>query len=121
MYESASISFFLNMAAYRGSFENEDDGDSCMSCLDRTKYRCLHCKFPLCNKYSIFEDEIPVWKSGKLTRKKPSNKAYSTQHTLSDGFAVSGLKAPFSLFRSRRNVLYFEPARAYNICMNHHC
>ena len=33
MYESASISvtFFSNMAAYRGGFEDEDDEDSCMS------------------------------------------------------------------------------------------
>ena len=45
-----------------------------------------------------------------LAWKKPSSKAHRTQHTLSDPFAVSDLKAPFSPFRSRRNVLYFEPA-----------
>ena len=66
MYESASISVSSNMAAYRAGFE--DDEDSCMSWLDTTKYRCLRCKFPLCNKCSLPEenDEIPGWKSGKF-------------------------------------------------------
>ena len=47
MYESASISvtFFSNMAAYRGGFEDEDVEDSCMSCLDTTKNRCLVVNF----------------------------------------------------------------------------
>ena len=57
MRESASKSmnqprsqFVSNMAAYWGGFEDKDDADSCMSCLDTTKYRCLRCKFPMCNK-----------------------------------------------------------------------
>ena len=29
------------MAACEGCFEDEDDEDSCMSCLNMTKYRCL--------------------------------------------------------------------------------
>ena len=68
MYESASISVFSNMAAFRAGLEHEDDEDSCMSCLDTTKYRCLRCKFPLCNKCSLPEenDEIPGWKAGKF-------------------------------------------------------
>ena len=57
MRESASKSmnqprsqFVSNMAAYWGGFEDKDDAHSCMSCLDTTKYRCLRCKFPMCNK-----------------------------------------------------------------------
>ena len=58
------------MAAYRGGFENDDDDDedSCMSCLDTTKHRCHRCKFLLCYKCSLSEenDEIPGWKAGKF-------------------------------------------------------
>ena len=68
MYESASISVFSNMAAYRGGFEDEDDEDCWMLCLETTKYRYLRCKFPLCNKCSLPEenDEIPGSKAGKF-------------------------------------------------------
>ena len=94
------------MTAYRGGFEDIDDEDSCMSCLDTTKYRCLRCKFSLCNK-GLLQKKTKKFQIGNLesllhivclARKKPSNKAHSTQHTLSDAFAVSGLKAPFHRF-----------------------
>ena len=90
------------------------------------------CKFPLCDKCSLNEenDEIPGWKAGKFVAycvpcskepfeqgKQHSKHAVEEENT----FAVFSVKAPFSLFRSRKNVLYFEPARAYYICMNHHC
>ena len=42
MYSWASITvFFSNMAACRAGVE--DDEESCMSCLNTTKYRCLRC------------------------------------------------------------------------------
>ena len=57
VFMSLAHIFFSNMAAYRGGFEYEDDEDSCMPCLDTTKYRCLRCKFPLCNKCSVPEEK----------------------------------------------------------------
>ena len=112
MYESASRSqlpFSLTWlpSAYRGGFEDED---SCLSCLDTAKYRCLRCKFLLCNKCSlpIENDEIEGWKAGKfvsycvLCSKEAFEQGtqYST-HAVGgeNALAVSGLKAPFSLFR----------------------
>ena len=91
------------MAAYRGGFEDPDDEDSCMPCL-KTK------KFQVGNLESLLRIVC-------LARKKPSSKVHSTQHTLSDAFAVSGLKAPFSMFRSRRDVLYFEPRVLIVYCL----
>ena len=99
------------MAAYRGGFEDEDDENSCMSRLDTTKYRCLLCKFPLCNKCSLpirENDEIPGWKAGKFVGYcvPCAEEAFEqgTQHSAhtvggENAFAVSGLKAPFSLLR----------------------
>ena len=92
MYESASISvtFFSNMAAYRGGFEDEDDEDSCMSCLDTTKYRCLVVNFH-CAANAHFHDKTTKFQVGKLesllrivclARKKPSTKVHSTKHLL---------------------------------------
>ena len=96
------------MTAHQGGFEDEGDEDSCMSCLDTRKYRCLCCKFSLCNKCSLPEenDEIPGWKAGKFIgycvpcSKEPFEQGtqYST-HAVGgeNAFAVFGLKAPFSL------------------------
>ena len=92
MYESASISvtFFSNMAAYRGGFEEEDDEDSCMSCLDTTNYRCLVANFH-CATNAHFHEKTTKFQVGKLesllrivclARKKPSTKAHSTKHLL---------------------------------------
>ena len=83
----------------------------CISCLDMTKYRYRRCKFPLCNKCSLTEEneEIPGWKAGKFVAYCASCRLGSQYSTHSvggeDAFAVFGLKAPFSLFRSRKNVL----------------
>ena len=75
IYESASISvtFFSNMAAYRGGFEDEDDEDSCMSCLDTTKKRCLVVNFHCATNFSLAweNDEIPGWKAGKFVVYRP--------------------------------------------------
>ena len=53
------------MAACRAGVE---DDESCMSCLHTTKYCCMRCKFPLCNKCAIPEvnEDIPGWKAGKF-------------------------------------------------------
>ena len=86
--------------------------NSCMLCLDTTKYR-LRCKFPLCNKCSLPREnnEIPGWKAGKFIvyrtlLERASKEAFEqgTQYSTyvvggENAFAVSGLKAPFSLFR----------------------
>ena len=111
IYESASISvtFFSNMAAYRGGFEDEDDEDSCMSCLDLTKNRCLVVNFHCATNAHLHEKttEFQVGKLESLLRIVPCSKEafeqgtqYST-HAVGgqNAFAVSGLKAPFSLFR----------------------
>ena len=59
----------IEMAAFRAAVNSRfpDDEDSCMSCLGTTKYCCLRCKFPLCNKCSVPEEneETPGWKAGK--------------------------------------------------------
>ena len=41
VFMSLDHSFFSNMAACRAGVE--DDEESCMSCLNTTKYRCLRC------------------------------------------------------------------------------
>ena len=104
MYESASISvtFFSNMAAYPGGFEDEDDEDSCISCLDTTKYRCL-VKQMLASKRKRRNFRLESWKvccvfRALLERSLRARHTYST-HAVGGENAVSGLKAPFSLFR----------------------
>ena len=93
MDESASISvtFFSNMAAYPGDFEDEDDEDSCISCLDTTKYRCI-VNFN-CETNARFQAKTTKFQVGKLesllrisclARKKPSSKVHSTQHMRSE-------------------------------------
>ena len=107
MYESASISvtFFSNMAAYRGGFEDEDDEYSCMSCLDTTKYRCLVVNFH-CVTNAHFHEKTTKLQVGKLesllrfvclARKKPSNKAHSTQ------YSVLGIRG--GIFISKRRMI----------------
>ena len=99
MYESASISvtFFSNMPAYRGGFEDEDYEDSCMSCLDTRKYRCLSVNFH-CPTNAHFHEKTMKFQVGKLesllrfvclARKKPASKAHSTQHMLSEDKMLS--------------------------------
>ena len=70
----------------------EDDEESCMSCLNTTKYPCLCCKFLLCHKCSLPEEnnDMPGWKAGKivcLALKKPSSKAQNAQHMLLEEMA----------------------------------
>ena len=110
MYESASISvtFFSNMVAYQGGFEDEDDKDSCIPGLGTTKYRWLLCKCPLCNKCSLPIRENEEIQVGKFVaycvpcakEAFEQGTQYSTHAVRGENaFAVSGLKAPFSLFR----------------------
>ena len=82
MYVSASISVFWQesmrsyrflslrkMAAYRASLKSRffDEENTCMSCFDNTKYFCLICQDPICNKCSIFErdEQTSGWIAGK--------------------------------------------------------
>ena len=39
----------------------------CSSCFDSTKYSCIKCKIPICNKCSVFEEDedFPGWLAGK--------------------------------------------------------
>ena len=79
------------MASYCAGVE--DDEDSCMSCLNTTKYRCLRCKFPLCNKCSLPEenDNIPGWKAGKFVAYcVPCSKEALEQGTQCSTHAVGG-------------------------------
>ena len=47
-----------------------NEGDSsetmCSSCFNNTKYRCMQCYNPFCNRCSIAEinDDAPGWKAG---------------------------------------------------------
>ena len=65
----ADVGFRFNMAAFRAIVTKRypDDEDSYMSHLTRTKYCCLRCKWALCNKCSVPEEneETPSWKPGK--------------------------------------------------------
>ena len=65
----AVVGFRFYMAAFRAIVNKRypDDEDSCMSCLTTTKYCCLRCKWTLCDKCSVPEEneETPGWKPGK--------------------------------------------------------
>ena len=61
--------------------------------FDTTKYRCLLCKFPLCNKCSLpirENDEIRGWKAGKFVgycvpcAEETFEQGTHTQHMLSE-------------------------------------
>ena len=115
MHDSASnvwisldLSIFSNMAACRGGFEDEDKENSCMSCLNTTKYRCLrstvnfHCATN--DHFQKKTTKLQVGKLESLLRIAPvpcSKEAFEqgTQYSThavgeEDAFAVSGLKAP---------------------------
>ena len=61
-----------NMARYRQSLnsciQGENDQNTCSSCFATTKYSCLHCAMPICNKCSVFEnnEEASRWTASKL-------------------------------------------------------
>ena len=63
------VGFRFNMAAFRAIVNKcyPDNEDSCMSCLTTTKYCCQSCKWALCNKCSVPEEneETSGWKHGK--------------------------------------------------------
>ena len=122
MYESASISVFLQHGCLSRWFWGWRWWRflyGCMSCLDMTKYRCLHCKFPLCSKCSL-QKKTMKFQVGKLesllhivclARKKPSSKVHSTQHMLllSKGFIFTvSFMEERALFWACRCLLYMH-------------
>ena len=42
--------------------------EMCYSCFMDTKYKCLRCELPICNKCSVFEEneDVEGWTAGKL-------------------------------------------------------
>ena len=104
---------------YRGGFEDEDYM-KILVCRVWTRRNStafvvnFHCATNA--HFQKKKDEIPGWKAEKFVAYcVPSSKEPFGGE---NAFAVC---VSFSLFRSRKNVLYFELARAYYICMNHHC
>ena len=57
------------MASYRQSLNSciQGENDQNTSCFATTKYSCLHCAMPICNKCSVFEEneEASGWAAGK--------------------------------------------------------
>ena len=41
--------------------------EMCFSCFMNTKYKCLRCELPICNKCSVFEEneDVEGWIAGK--------------------------------------------------------
>ena len=41
--------------------------EMCFSCFMNTKYKCLRCELPICNKCSVFEEneDVEGWTAGK--------------------------------------------------------
>ena len=50
-----------------GEGEEENCSLFCSSCSDLTKYICIDCAVPICNKCSVFEkdEDIEGWQAGK--------------------------------------------------------
>ena len=135
MYESASISgfflFFFNLAAIKVVLRMKMIKILVYRVWTRRNIAALAVNFH-CATNAHFQKKTTKFQVGKskslrivrLDSKEAFEQGtqYSTHFVRgADAFAVSGLKAPFSLFRSRKNVLHFEPARAYYIRMNHRC
>ena len=55
------------MARWRKTVAVVPDEDMCYSCFATTKYSCIKCAYPVCNRCSVFEDdeETPGWVAGK--------------------------------------------------------
>ena len=49
-----------------GNMADQVDVHICSVCMDITKYVCLLCKTPICNKFATFEsdEETANWKAG---------------------------------------------------------
>lgn len=60
-----------NMVRYRQSLNScihgENDQNTCSSCFPPTKYNCLLCAMPICNKCLLLEDNEKAsgWAAGK--------------------------------------------------------
>ena len=57
----------VGMASYRKSLLRSQWW-KCYSCFMDTKYKCLRCELPICNKCSVFEEneDVEGWTAGKL-------------------------------------------------------
>lgn len=58
------------MAAWRKGVKGHTvvpENDMCFSCFETTKYLCLTCTNPICNRCSVFEpnEGTPGWIAGK--------------------------------------------------------
>ena len=56
------------MASYRTSLlTSHSVMEMCFSCFMNTKYNCLRCKLPICNKCSVLEgnEGVEGWTAGK--------------------------------------------------------
>ena len=56
------------MASYRTSLlTSHSVMEMCFSCFMNTKYKCLRCKLPICNKCSVLEEneDVEGWKASK--------------------------------------------------------
>ena len=55
------------MAAWRAKLATSNEDDMCSVCFSATKYSCLRCEIPICNKCSIFEqdEDHQGWVAGK--------------------------------------------------------
>ena len=49
------------------TFSSTEEVDMCSSCFCVTRYTCLKCEKPICDKCSIFEanEDTPGWVAGK--------------------------------------------------------
>ena len=57
------------MASYRKSLlpPHQSMMEMCCSCFMDTKYECLRCKIPICNKCSVFEENeyVEGWRASR--------------------------------------------------------
>ena len=56
------------MASYRTSLlTSHSMMEMCFSCFVNTKYKCLRCKLPICNKCSVLEEnkDVEGWRASK--------------------------------------------------------
>ena len=54
------------MATWRATLADNSE-DMCSSCFANTKYICIVCRIPICNKCSVFEnnEDTDFWTAGK--------------------------------------------------------
>ena len=86
----------LKMATWRADYARQSSSseeDMCSSCFANTKYTCLKCQIPICNKCSTFEENEASdrWTAGKCVAYcEPCFKEKLLEH--SDGGKKPGKK-----------------------------